>query len=324
MRASVCVSTLTLVALTAAGCGGDPVAPTSSQPRLARISGNGQEGPAGERLARPLVVQVRDRHGDPAAGVPVSWRVADGAGQLETAGDVADPDRPVARTDDRGFARVWFRPSRHGANSVAASVHGLADSPVTFTLRATLEGAVLTPTSETRREALAGGWSELRARVTNHRTGTPIEGVSVTWTVVAGEGGMDRPRTDTDSEGVAGASFRPSALGSSFVTAAVEELPGSPVTFETEATGVLIWLLPPDFVGPANSSRVIVPVGTPVTWACWCDGWSLEVISGPGGGSTLESGQLGYEDVFEFVPRVTGTWEYRDRASGARGTLTAQ
>ncbi|MDE2997522.1 MAG: hypothetical protein OXU79_00415 [Gemmatimonadota bacterium] len=46
------------------------------------VSGNGQEGPAGEALARPLVVEVRDQHGELLPDAAVTFTVTAGEGRL--------------------------------------------------------------------------------------------------------------------------------------------------------------------------------------------------------------------------------------------------
>lgn len=63
-----CAASLGLVAL---ACGGDgPLDPDRPTPAaIASVSGDGQEGKAGEKLGEPFVVRVTDAQGD---GVGVS------------------------------------------------------------------------------------------------------------------------------------------------------------------------------------------------------------------------------------------------------------
>lgn len=248
------------------GCGGDvPTVPSELPPELppaaaaiALVSGDGQEGKAGEKLPEPFMVRVTDARGEGVEGVRVAWSVTSGAGHF-------------------GFS----------------------------------------------------GWSSLRpARFPG--------------------GHLPTLSSDTDPEGVARAFFFPTALGTSTVTADAVGLEGSPVTFSTEANGVLIRYLamadspfgafpfsllagacnaPPDahrFIGPEGSTDVLVPVGTPVEWLSGACEARIASSSVPPGGESFDSGFLREGGRFEFVPRLTGTWEYEDQRTGAIGTLTAQ
>ena len=90
---------------------------------LAKVCGEEQEGTAGERLAKPLVVLVSDEEGAAMAGVAVSFAVTAGGGMLTTTTDT---------TNATGRARTWLTlGSELGTNTVAATVEGLES--VTFT-----------------------------------------------------------------------------------------------------------------------------------------------------------------------------------------------
>lgn len=66
---------------------------------LEQVSGNLQAGPAGEPLPSPLVVRASDRLGQPAAGVPVAFRVLEGSG-------TASPSEVATDADGRASV-VW-------------------------------------------------------------------------------------------------------------------------------------------------------------------------------------------------------------------------
>jgi hypothetical protein len=92
---------------------------------IAAVAGSGQLGNIGEVLATPLQVRVLGSGGSPAAGVPVSFVVESGGGQLSAASVV---------TDANGNAQVrWTLGTADGPQSVVARLFGATGSPVTFT-----------------------------------------------------------------------------------------------------------------------------------------------------------------------------------------------
>lgn len=199
-------------------------------------------------------------------------------------------------------------------------------------------------------EAKAGEWLErpFVARVTD-AGGDGVEGQLVGWKITSGEGILGRfPAgtpipvvrtlyTPTDSDGRARAFFRPHAVGSSTVIASVRtsagHMVGSPAVFETDVTVLVIELGysswdcwdSPAFFGPGSDcDNVRVPVATTIEWVNRLSGRaSITSVSTPMGGESFDSGVLLNGDRFEFVPRVPGTWEYRDRVSRVTGTLMA-
>ena len=96
-------------------------------PALDIISGAGQQASGGESLAHPLVVAAIDANGTPMPGVPVTFTVTQGNGELSTT---------TATTDANGRAETTFTlGSDPGTHSVRAS--GTGGSPVTFIAVAT-------------------------------------------------------------------------------------------------------------------------------------------------------------------------------------------
>ena len=83
---------------------------------LKYVSGNSQEGLINTRLLDALVVQVRDQHDKPIAGIQVNFSVPKGNGMLSD---------KTAMTDQMGKASVTLTlGSEAGENSVVASVAG--------------------------------------------------------------------------------------------------------------------------------------------------------------------------------------------------------
>jgi hypothetical protein len=110
-------------------------APTSDR-GMTRVSGNGQTGATGTRLADSLVVRVLDHHGNPVPGVPVNWTVQQFGGTVSA---------PATQTRADGTARVaWTLGPVSGVFVVQATSPGLA--PVDFGATATSPGITITVT----------------------------------------------------------------------------------------------------------------------------------------------------------------------------------
>ncbi len=104
------------------------------------VSGDGQTGPAGTRLANPLVAQVVDDADNPVPGVTVTWRVESGEGSVSPGTSTTDGSgrASTAWTLGRRTGQQRVTASAPGAGSVrfeatsaagAASVLGLATPP---------------------------------------------------------------------------------------------------------------------------------------------------------------------------------------------------
>lgn len=164
--------------------------------------------------------------------------------------------------------------------------------------------------------------------------GEGVGGALVTWDVTYGAGSFDPDLRLTCMDGLASNTFRPTVLGPSAVTARVATETGvEEATFVVEATALVISLREGgdfgwgdyEFYAPDGSSDAIVPVGTTVEWVNWAGGAAIITsTSAPPGGASFDSGPLSDGKRFQFVPQVTGTWEYVDKSSEATGTLTAE
>ena len=94
---------------------------------LTVVGGEEQEGPLQSQLDSPLVVEVRDQHGDLLEGAEVTFEVTAGGGTLSAAVDTTDAEGRAVTTLTLGGIL--------GTNTVVATVAGL--EPVTFTAGAT-------------------------------------------------------------------------------------------------------------------------------------------------------------------------------------------
>jgi adhesin/invasin len=80
------------------------------------VSGDGQDGQAGTRLANNLVAQVVDDAGNPVAGITVTWRVESGGGSVTP--------RTINTASDGTASTAWTLGSRVGTQEVEASAQG--------------------------------------------------------------------------------------------------------------------------------------------------------------------------------------------------------
>ena len=217
-----------------------PTAPstgtTSSLPeprKLFIVSGDNQTGLIGEPLAEPFVVRVRDRDQDnkPLEGVQVTFTVLTGGGSLSTT---------TAITDVRGLAKSTLTLGNEpGTNTVEVRAEGVS-KVVTFSAEATL----LSPTP-TRLSIISGdnqegltGEALTNPFVTEVRDqhGDPMEGVTVTFAVTAGDGSLSDTTATTDPDGQAKTTLTlGTEPGTNTVEISVKGIDGT-VTFSAEAT----------------------------------------------------------------------------------------
>lgn len=87
------------------------------------VSGNNQQAILGQPLPQPLVVEVRNSSGGPAAGVLVTWSVSGGSAQLGPS---------TSTTNAEGRASTTVTPTSTGEVRITATVAGL--TAVTFNL----------------------------------------------------------------------------------------------------------------------------------------------------------------------------------------------
>ena len=89
--------------------------------RLVMVSGDGQQGPSGEPLDGPLVVEVRDQYDNPLPGVRVAFAVSQGDGKL---GESFTLEQPTTDASGRTEVVLTLGPDP-GTNLVEATVPGL-------------------------------------------------------------------------------------------------------------------------------------------------------------------------------------------------------
>jgi hypothetical protein len=340
---------------------------TESNEGLALVSGDNQPGKAGQELAEPFLVRVTDAHGLGVENVEVTWTVASGEGVLDglwtRCGDIpgtpgweqlADPIPTTSvRTDAAGLARISFMPTWFGPVTVKAEATGVPGGPVTFTTDASDPGATVEIVPFHEEYPRIWAWSNHShplVVVVNDGQGEFVPYVPVNWRVESGTGelyggcsGFDPAALTvrTDVQGwsrYSAVDFKHKAYGLSTVSAAVPGVRDSPVTFELDATRVVVYVTGDGFLGPEGSSDIVVGVGARVEFLLLTPHEAEQLLtahivstSSPPGGVTFDSGILQdsgdwmfNQELFGFGPNVPGTWEFVDQVSGATGTLTAQ
>ena len=165
---------------------------------LSIISGDNQAGLTGEPLTNPFVVEVRDENGNPLEGVTVTFAVSAGGGTLSAGAVTTDANGRAGSTLTLG--------GDPGTVTVEASVEGISQSEI-FNAEASLPPP--TPTapsiiSSENQEGLTGEPLVDPLVVEVHdQYGDPLEGVTVTFTVIAGDGMLSATTVTTDPSGQA-------------------------------------------------------------------------------------------------------------------------
>ena len=119
---------------TAEGLAGSPVifhhtATAGAAARVEKVSGDGQEAPAGSQLPLPLVVRVLDASNNPIQGRAVTWLPGEGGGSVTPTNGT---------TDAQGRATAqWTLGSTPGANTLNAVVSEVSGGPAVFTATGT-------------------------------------------------------------------------------------------------------------------------------------------------------------------------------------------
>lgn len=212
------------------GCGGDLALPDPSGASLdlSVVGGDGQTGTVGQALPEPLVVKVITEGGQPVSGRRVAF-------VRTTTGGSLDPD--TAESDSKGQAVArWVLGTVPGAQTVEARLVTDLETPPAARFQAsavpaapdTLRAMSALSQPGRRGETL----SEPLVVITVDRFGNPVSGVAVKWRVTVGEGKVSDNETVTATDGTASVIWSLGGrIGVQKVTATVEGINGSPVTF---------------------------------------------------------------------------------------------
>jgi adhesin/invasin len=177
-------------------------------------------------------VTIRDRDGNPLAGIPVTFSVTGGGGSIEGA-------TPVTGSDGVAAVRGWTLGRTAGANTLEASLSGLdvSGSPVVFTATGT-PGPVSAGKSTVSAAPAAIRASEGSSRSTITITArdpfeNPIPGLDVTLSAGGDGSALTQPSQPTGSDGSATGLLSGTTPGTLVVAATIA---GTPVTETAEVT----------------------------------------------------------------------------------------
>ena len=209
-------------------------------PRLALVSGDGQNAPVHGALPEPLVVRLADANGAPLAGRPVVFQVARSDGRLAPAASPAAPGavRLELATDAAGEAAVlWTLGSDAGSGNNRLEVSSPDAAGVLLASASASAGppSQINVGSGNNQRSEAGGLAPDPLRVWVNDSRNEAAGVPVTFTVVAGGGkvdGQDSVTVTTSFTGHAEVRFTLGpAEGANLVTATFPGNTGQPATF---------------------------------------------------------------------------------------------
>ena len=157
-------------------------------PMLRIISGDGQIGTPGQTL-EPLVVELRDRNAQPVVGFFIIFTPSDGS--LSTVLDV---------TDSNGRAETVLTLGSEVGTTTVTVVAGRAT--VTFEATVTLPPTGLVKISGDNQTGHTGAALAKPFVVeVRDQNGDPVAGATVTFTVTAGGGSVNRETTQTNARG---------------------------------------------------------------------------------------------------------------------------
>lgn len=273
--------------------GGGPNTPTPSS--VSVNAGNTQVGVAGQTLATPLAVIVRDAASNPVAGVSVTWAAASGGGSVTPTSSTTDASGVASTTRTLGPAA--------GNHTTTATVSGLA--PATFTAVSQIQGAFqmgsrfVTPLVDTVLATTVG--QPLVAVVTNH-LGVPVPGIIVTWSTTGGQLSQLVDTTDAGGESQVNYTFGATA-GAYSAQATVTGLVNSPLSYALTAGAgnpAVLVKTSGDSLTVAASGQAIYTVttrdahgnarnGVTIDWAVAGGGGTITPASNITGGSGIAS-----------------------------------
>lgn len=213
---------LWLLGIAVAACGGGGGTSPDHTPSQVLVSaGDNQVGPAGQELAAPLEVTVKDASGSPLSGITVAWATASGGGTVT----------PSSTTSADGKATATRRlgPGA-GAQTTTATVSGVA--PATFHHVAQIQGAtqIAANVGLTRSDSVLS--TVPFSVVVRDQNSQAVAGVTVTWSLSGGGGNLSQPTSTTDASGIASVNLTLDQVAAPrSVQAAVTGLQGSPVQF---------------------------------------------------------------------------------------------
>ena len=279
---------------------------------LEKVSGDAQLGAAGEPLPEPLVVQASDRLGNRTAGVPVEFRIVLGDGSLSPS---------QVQTDSEGrAAATWTLGSLAGEEQ---SVRGF----LSFRVGEGVEFAATAAPGPPEEVVTASGDGQAAPRLSTlsdplvvrvedaHQN--PVQGVTVDFIVIGGQGSVQPASVNTDAAGLASTSWTLGApVGDQSVSVSVDAVLSTTLLAVATEIPVLFDILGGDaqvgIVGERLSDqpsvRVLAAGGTPISsldvrFSVSENGGLLEAPAGNEVGATItvRTDQSGIATVGDWI-----------------------
>jgi len=167
--------------------------------RLLEQAGDSQSTIVNTAVSTRPTTRVTDQYGNPVAGRSVTWALASGGGSLGTPATVSSDATGTVT------APAWTLGPAAGLNGITASATGLSGSPVSFTAFG-LAGAatqMVIKDGNSQSAVVATTLPIKPSVVVRDQFNNPVAGVSVTFGVTAGGGGITGATSTTDALGVA-------------------------------------------------------------------------------------------------------------------------
>ncbi len=202
---------------------------TSGPPAMIfSTAGNGVAIAAGQTTPVPLRATVWDAHGNLASGATVSWTVVSGQATLAAA---------TSSTNAQGEATNTLTPGPStGDILVRASVAGVS-SPASFFVQ--VRPPTVSPLGNSDFVIAIGQTTPVQLRVgVRDGLGTVLSGVTVTWTVVQGQGTLATPTSASNALGEATNTLTPAPSTGDIIVHASIAGASSPASFQIRPRNV--------------------------------------------------------------------------------------
>jgi hypothetical protein len=283
-------------------------------------AGDGQSAVVATAVAARPAVTVRDRVGNPLAGIPVTFTVTGGGGSL-------DHRTPVTGSDGVATAGDWTLGQKAGANILKATLSGLdvSGSPVVFTATGT-PGPVGAETSTVSAAPATIRASEGSSRSTITVTArdafdNPIPGLDVALSATGDGSALTQPSQPTGNDGSTTGLLSATSPGSPVVsaviagtavteTAAVTVAPGTPSAAKSSAT------VPDGTAGQASTVEILLEDAQGNDVAGQAGAIAVSVTGANPKGAVAASDEGGGRYTASYTPTKAGTDRIRVEVSG--------
>jgi adhesin/invasin len=313
------------VSFAATGTAGAPA-------NIAKNGGDGLSAHVGTPVGVAPSVKVTDAFNNPVSGVTITFAVASGGGSIANSS---------ATTDASGIASVgtWTLGPNPGSNTLTATRSGLTGSPLTFNATGIVGSPTTIAMNGGNGQTATVGTAVITApsvKVTD-ALGTPVQGVTVTFTPAAGSGSVSGGGSaTTDASGIASVTWTlGTTAGTNTMTATSGTLSGSPVTFTAlgKAGAGTKYVVTSNNYSPIAGSAVTItaqfadqygnavatPVGVSVSFTKTGSGGSVSPASATTNASGAATSSLSTANTVGSVYTVTAT----SASPSATGTTSA-